>query len=411
MPEAATSEPIVSVGNALTSFLRANPELEQKLAEPIKPEEAKADNPPPKIEPPARTTEAPKDEKPPEASKLKGSKVFGTEAKPPLSTPVVEPDKDETAGMPKKAQDRWNSLRESETSARRELSELRKQFDELGKQTNRDAELPKQLEASKVELSAMREQLAALEQELSVAAVDRSKDFQAKVAQPKAQIQSQVEAIAKKYDLPIKKVMAAMEEPVDVRTDALDEIATEMRDGDKQVLNLLGMEMDKITRTANELREKAKTSREHMLSDQQSQSEQQQHEARRHAVKVAEQVWKESSQKHSFLAGKTGDEAWDQWVSEQRGSFESLDVSDPAKLGEVLARSAQVPPLEKALDHYRGLYEQVQADNDALEQRLARYEKAQPGIGGHAGEAPSASQDDGRTPGQRIMSSVLARRV
>lgn len=396
----------------MTKFLKANPQIEAGLKEQIAPEAAK---PAPVVEklPEAAkpaSAELPKEEKPSEA-KPERSKVFGTEIKPvtppPKADAVLDP---ETKGMTDKAKESWRHIKEERDTARMEADRLRRERDELGKKLNNDAELPKQLETLKAELAAEKLAREEIERELSVAAVDHSKDYKEKVAAPRQLIEQEVEALAKKYEIPAKKLLAAFEEPVESRAEALEEFTAEMREMDKLSVNDLARTNDRIQRTAAELRERAKTSREHMLADRQTEGAQAQQEARTKAQQVAQRVFNDAAKTHGFLSGKTGDEAWDKWVETHRTETLGVDVSDPQKLGEVLARAAQMQPLEKAVDHYKGLYEQTQKDVEALEARLARYEKSAPGLGGRGGDAPAPPEDDSTTPGERIRRSLMTRR-
>lgn len=419
--EPAAEPGTTSVGSFLNDFLAKNPKIEQGLKDPINPADAakpkeqvviKQDPDHPLADVaknlPGGEDMKPKEDKPAEAKPAPAKdKVFGTEAKP---TPVDPTHAEETAGMTQKARDKWTALKTERDSATQRAEQLARDLEELGRKSNQDTELPKQLDTLKAELEAERTARIELEQQLSVAAVDHSKEFQREVAHPKATIEQQLDAIAKKYEIPTKKLISALDEPIEARADVLDEFTAEMRDMDKQTIAILARERDAVNRRAEELREKAKTSREHMQATQQTESDQSRKETQAAAAKMAERVWNEAAKTNTFLAGKTGDETWDKWVVSHRGEVLNTNLDDPAKRGEVLARAAASAPMEKALNHFRSGYEDRGKEIATLEARLARYEKAAPGVGGRSGEAKVEQPDDNRTPGERMM-GVIGRRA
>lgn len=333
--------------------------------------------------------------------------VFGTETK---KLEVVEDMNEETKGMTAKAKASWIHLRGQEKLAKTQEQEivlLKKNLEELGKKQNTDIETPGKLQQAETTIAELKAQLESYEGEISMSRVESSKVYGKEVAVPKAKLEEHAKAIAKRYELSEKKILDALREPPESRNAVLEELTQEFGTIDKTDLLMIGKGLDTLEARAEELRQEAKSKKLHVEQQQNEAVTQASEEYRTNAFQAAERAYRKAASELPFLDGKTGNEEWDNWIAQQSAQTMRTDLTDPTVAGSIKAQAAQLEPVKKAYEHFKGLYEKAIEERDEANERIKLYEQGEPSVGGSRSKGAPVAEEEKPSMGSAV-ARVLA---
>lgn len=384
------------------------PEMKEPETPPVK-------EPPVSKEPPKEPAPAKGPEKTPAAPASEEDAVFGktvtkaTEAKKtekPNDEDFEKSLTDETKGMPEKAQEKWIKLRRSEKAAKEEAATARAEMQaaaEANQAAKVDAQSPK-LEALTKERDDLKAQLAEAEKTLSITQVERSKKYRETVSAPMEEATKQAEEIAARYEVSPKAIIKALEEEPAARVAALKDLVADFEEADRVDIYQIGKDMDRLRKTAEKLREKAKTDHSAIEDEERAETEREQGERRQTLSASAQRAWDEAAATLDFLKANPAAPDWTKALSAALQQAENyVPGQDAAQDGRLRAQAAQHPFLVKAIQHKDKTIAALTEERDRLLARIEAENALDPDLGGSR-DGESIVEDEGDenlTTGQR----------
>lgn len=220
----------------------------------------------------------------------------------------------------------------------------------------------------------------AKEQELSVTAVERSDAFKKAVTAPKEVIENKVREIAKKYELPEKVVLAALNGTTEDQVD----VAGPFNEADKIAFYTLATKIEDLNGVAETLRANAKESLGKMQSEREQQTAQQTAAQKEARASTHTQSWKALQEAVPLLTPAVGDDDatknWNQHLVDadtfSQSDFSQLDMPSQTK---VMQRASVFPMLVGAIGTYQA--QLGERDGKIAEQaaEIATLRKSRPG--------------------------------
>jgi tetrahydromethanopterin S-methyltransferase subunit G len=385
------------------------------------PAPAKEDAPPkPAAEKPAAKAPAKTDAPIPDKEALKSEDappieadtVFGTAPVKAKPAPEKVSDealsdklKEETAGMTEKAAAKWIKLRHSEAAATEEARKAREELKAAAeaRQEQKPPEDAPKLEALTSENADLKARLDEAEKALSVTNIERTQKFRREITEPIGEIEKQAGELAARYEIEPKTVVSALlAEPAE-RADILDDLVSGWRDPDKHDLYQMAKDMDRLNRTAEKLREKARTDLSALEHEEKTATEHELAEQQKVRGSAAQRAWDEEARKDEALRNHEQAPEWNAALESARRQSREYPVGqDPVADGALIARGMMLSFAQKKADHFKSKYEEARKENEALLARIEADNQLDPNIGG-GGDGSPASEDDmeGLTLGER----------
>lgn len=423
-----------------TAPVSDEPTLSQRVKERFQPSPAAREvdgaNPPEKEketptakEPPAAKEPAPEPvkakepEKAPAAPASEEDAVFGktvTKATEPKKTEKPNDEAfekelaEETKGMTPKAQDAWRELRRSKRAAEdkaraaeeaaNQVREEMRLAAEARQSAKADEQSPK-LEALTKERDDLKAQLAEAEKTLSITHVERSKKYRETVGAPMEELTKQAEDMAARYEVSPKTILAALREDQTTRAETLAELAADFKEADRIDLYTIAKDMDRLNRTAEKLRERAKADYSAIEDEERAESEREQTERRKTLSASAQRAWDEAASTLDFLKANPAAPDWTKALSAALQQAENyVPGQDAAQDGRLRAQAAQHPFLVKAIQHKDKTIAALTEERDRLLARIEAENALDPDLSGSRDGDATGGDDDGDeelTTGQR----------
>ena len=320
-------------------------------------------------------------------------------AKPTTEEPATEPEKpaevpDEPPppGSSPAAQKRWAEMRQ-DVKWRKEhepkLQELTKELEDLRAKVTQDPAATAQRDE---ELKTLQRERDEYLEEIRVARVEASPEFKQHVAAPMAAIDESAKALAKKYEVSERDVIAALRESdPDKQSDMLAELATNFNERDKVRLFNMGDQRLALEQNANYIRSNAKIALESLEKSKAAQVAAEQKKTEEEWTGALDTVSKDFRSNLPLLQPIEGQEEWNKGIEEIDRNVRQIRVTklDPAQQAK-LAYQALVLP--RALT----VLQQVVLENQNLKTRLGQVRKIVPGAGGGSpSTAPAADPNTG----------------
>lgn len=307
-------------------------------------------------------------------AKLRGRKAKKEE----LSKPETKEDVEE---MPREADSlkKWavNMKKDwkAEKAKREELEAKLAEFE-----SNKPAFDPSEVEKLK---KVVEEQ----ERELSLARVEATKEFKEAVVQPMQQIRDTAGQLAKKYELNLNEVMAALsEKDPSSRSDKISDITAGMNDADKWTLYEAQRRYAKVEGVREKVAANAKLALEKVEQHRQEQAQAQIEEYKKSYSQNLSKVWSEAQEAIPLLKPVEGDDDWNNQLQQAQQFAQQVDLLQlPSEAQARIAIRSAVAPL--IYGQFVALFNQYQE----MEKALEKYQSATPKAGG-GNSAPATEQ-------------------
>ena len=294
--------------------------------------------------------------------------------------PVVDTEADDellTKNMTPKAGSVFRAIKAEKKEALAKVAELEAKLKAL--ESNKSTSDPAAEEALKQAIAEREQKIQEYEAELAVSRVEATQEWKDSVVQPIAAILGVVERLAKKYDMPEKKLVGILEESdLDLQGDLISEAAASFSERDRVSLYALADDFAAVLAHRDELRKNAATA----LS---------QREKAMLAKKAAQEV--EEKKQWSAATNKVWDTIKAKIPLPEDASLEATVKQKISTLD-----FSKLSPEERAFAAFSGEIVPVvvkqakalQAEVAELKAALAKYRGATPGAGsGHSAPARS----------------------
>lgn len=370
-----------------------------------------------KEEPPVK--EVSKNEPPPSEDEA----VFGVPAKKAVKPEKAEPVKDEafekqldeeTKGMAANAQKKWAELRRSEKAAadkaavhEQEVAKLREELKTAAesRQESKGDDLTPKVESLSAENESLKAQLADAEKALSITQVERSKRWRETVKEPTDELTKQAEEIAGRYEVSPKDILRAFELDPKQRAETLAELAADFKEPDRVELYAIAKDMDRLRRTGEKLREKAKEDMSALEDEERAADERTTTEKRQALAASVRRAWDEAASTFDFLNPNPAAPEWTAALANGLAQSENwVPGQDAVADGRIRSQAAQHPFLVKAIQHKDKTIAALTADRDRLLERIELDGQSDPDLSGGRDNAdhPDDEEGEGLSIGQRV---------
>lgn len=375
---------------------------------------------PEKPEPPAKTEPPPKAEEskvdPPAPEKTEGAKIDEM-VNPHLAAEKVEEGKTKTTeedsvpkGMTGKAAETWKNLKAELKQSVQERDAVKQEMATLKKQLEKAGKSAPELEAIKRERDDLRKQLQDYEGEMAVHRVESTKHYKEAIGAPLAAIQTSVDELAKRYEVPSDTLLRAIQEPdAAKRADALEEATADFKRVDQLEVIQAAKDYHRLQKEATAMRTDASKRLEEIQREETANNEQ---AATRTIEDFRSAVTEEANkfQQHiPYVRFVDGQDKWNDHVKEIIRTVEATNVNELPVEDVAKARLAEafLPEILGVAKHYENQNKTLLDRVQKAEKQLADYVKSAPGAGG--GNGNSGLEGGGEDAGS--FSSIIGKTV
>lgn len=274
------------------------------------------------------------------------------------------------------------AARTEAAQAKARLAELEAKLAEVEKAPKPDAEESASLKEA---IAAKETRLAELEKIVAVKDFESTAEYQETVVTPMAAILSVVERIAKKYDVPEKKLISILEESdIDAQGEQIAELAANFSERDRVSLYTLGDDYNAVLADREALRAKAAEGLKALEAARQAEEAKRSEEAKKSWNDATNRVW-EKLQKSIPLPEDPAEAA--KLTSETKAQIAATNfaqLTDDQKAYAAYAGS-QLPRIVKMVS-------EKDAKIAELNEALKKFQTAEPGAA--AGASTNAPVED-----------------
>lgn len=368
------------------------------------PAPAKVDEPkkePAKKEPATKTAESDDDLNP------------NLAAQPKKEDPVAKKTTEEEmpGGMTKKAQDTWKSIKQSEEKAQSELSTAVSELTAVKQQLEESKKTASEIDRLKKELDAANEKLSQYDDEISVTRVESTKEFKSQVTEPLKAINATVKTLAEKYEVNVRELQAAIEEPdASKRADAIEELTADFKGYDRSEIFEAAKAHAKAAQVAETLRTGAKERLEEIERRSAQEREGEDKKALSEFRNSVNGTWEGIQDEFPLLRPVPGHDKWNQRLDGILRKVEEINVNE-IPIPEVAKMAVSfhvVPELKKALSYLQKQDADQKTEIASLKERLAEMRSTVPGAGDGSTRTDAPSAPGGGEGG--FADSILAPR-
>lgn len=305
----------------------------------------------------------------------------------PEATKEEAVDEEAPKNMSPKAAEKWAALKAKTKAAEDRIAELEKKISESDAKGETNSKAEKELTELQQKLQTYEAKFKEQENELAVTRIEATEEYKQVVVAPMQQLVSQIEGIAKKYEVPLDNILRAIVAGPD--SNALEEVASSFSNRDQtRIFNLQDQYADIQKR-----RESIRTNAEEALKIVEQRRQAQQQQALEEQTKVwnsaLDQGW-EQLKTATPLFAKMEDHPDFKKTAEniqnfvRGGEIDKLSVSQKAML---LYQGAAAPVLEAIA---RDFYEK----NQELEQKLKSLQAASPAPSEGSSSIPDSDDEE-----------------
>lgn len=299
----------------------------------------------------------------------------------------------------------WKEIKSEMKKAREERDRLKAELEATKEKVGKyEGETVKSLQE---ELENYKTRLAELGRELKTANFERSPEYVEAIKKPLAGLQGDLRAIAEANDADFSKLWQALTEPdARKRIDSLEDLTTDFKRMEQLSIVKMADKYHELAQYHERFQKEAETLAEAEAA-RKAQSEQEfiENDLRLQKAFTAK-TWTNLEDKFSFLREVDGQDSWNSSLrnAKKSASEMNLDRMSVEDRSALLAKSAVVPFLESAINHYSVQLQKVSEAKDAEIKEL----KAQ--LEGLVGATPSlgkATETDASDDGDEDADSLM----
>ena len=347
-------------------------------------------------------------------------------APPVVEPPAAEPVKKEDPGVVSPFADKDDAALDQEITettkafdpkARNAFKELRYQHRDLTRKVKGMAELQAKLdeavkkagapvealETLQKDLTEVRAKYEAAEKELSVARLEGTDYFKAKIGQPLSDLEIALEGVAKSYELKESEIKSAMALTGRGKAKALSELAQGMEESDRHLFYEMVAQYANLQQARKAALEDAKNTYEQLQASEKEKAAREQTARREQWGAAAKATWEQVVSEVPSLAQATGNPEWDSALDTAKKFAETVDFGelDLPSQAVVMHRGGAWPVL---VGENRGL----KRENEQLKLQIAELRGASPSAG-PGGSPPERKPAGAVTDDMSLEDAISAR--
>lgn len=278
-----------------------------------------------------------------------------------------------------KERNAWVNLRRKERDQRKRIAELESRAMEL--EASAKTSDPE-------EVAALKAEVERYDREVSIARVEATRQFRDAVVAPMERVEAAADQFATKYEISKGDLMKAL---ADDSNDALTDLAADFNERDRLRVYALAEEHTRVQKARQVILDNAKEARTR-IEAREAQEATAAAESRKAVEAEARATYRAKLEKElPFFRKSDGADAWNKQIDdvEAFASTADLDSMPAGDRAAVIYRAALATPMYQLLTT-------LQAEHQAALDKLAKYQKASPGVGSGArtSEATVPVEDD-----------------
>jgi hypothetical protein len=315
-------------------------------------------------------------------------------------------------GMTGKALETWKTIktelkqiREERDAERQEKAALKKQLEEAGKSGP-------ELDSLKKDRDSLRQQLQEYEGEMAVHRVESTKRYKETIGAPMAAVQSTVDDLAKRYEVPADSLMRALQQPdAGKRAEELEEIMSDFKRVDQMELVQAAKDYHRLQKDATAMRADASKRLEELTREETAQNEQQSAQTIKDYRGAVSAEWDQLQQHIPYIRKFEGNDQWNAHLDDIMREVESVNVNELPVEDVAKARISQavLPEILNVAKHFEAQAGAEKARADKAEKQLAAYIKNAPGAGNGRGDSSleNGGSDNDSAPFSKIIGAAV----
>lgn len=316
-----------------------------------------------------------------DAKKAAETKAPSEEPGNPNLRGEVAPKKDEELTRPKGMDDKafvkWKDLH----AAAKERDTLKAEFEAFKAEAGKAAP---EMESIKKELADTKAKLESYEGELSISRVEGTKHWKETIAAPIKDITTGIEELAKRYEIPPKTLLDAIQETDPAkRASMIDDAVEDFKRADQLDVVTAARDYARLQKQASDLRANAAGKLSELEKQTKADEDKRAAQNAKDYRLSAKSAWEKALANTPMVKKVEGANDWNAILDAQGREIEEINVNDldVDEVASMAAASKLVPHLVDSVNH---LQKQLKAKADekaALEAKLAAYIKSAPGAG------------------------------
>ncbi len=291
-----------------------------------------------------------------------------------------------TAGAAAKARETWKMNKQAVRSANAERDAARAEAAQAKKLAEDAAKTGPEVERLKKEIADRDARLAEYEGEISLTRIEATPQFKEQVSGPIKNAEDFVRSLAARYELssPAALLDALRETDPQKRLEALEELSSDFRFGDRTNLFDAAKHHAAATAAGEAMRKEAGTKLEQLTREEQQANERAATANLTEFRTNAEERWKAMQEQHPILRHVEGRPDWNAYIDAIAADISGVDVNNLplVDVAKAIVSDRVLPEITKTMVHYQGAFKKEREARLAAEKKLADYRATAPGAGG-----------------------------
>lgn len=292
----------------------------------------------------------------------------------------------------------WKEIKAEMKKAREERDRLKAELDATKEKVGKyEGDEVKSLQS---ELESYKTKLAELNRELKAANFERSPEYVESIKKPLTGLQGDLKSIAEANDADFSKLWQAITEPdVRKRTDSLEDLTADFKRMEQLAIVKMADKYHELAERHQRFQSEAETLTEAQAAKKAQEEQEFIENDRRLQKAFTAKTWTNLEDRYNFLREIEGNDDWNNHIrgAKRNAAEADLDRLSVEDRSAILARSAAVPFLESAINHYSAQLQKVTESKNAeikeLKAQLESLVGATPSLG-KASEVESDDSDD-----------------
>lgn len=324
------------------------------------------------------------------ADKAKGEKSAST-SNPNLSAETVaskeavaEDEDKKPEGVTEKAWISWKGKEAARKQAIKERDEAKQEAVSIRAELAESGKTKAERDALKKELDETKAKIGEYEQEISITRVEATAKFKEQVTAPQTKIKAAVDEIAKRYDIPAKTLMDAIQEPdAAKRSEALSDAIEDLKLADQLKVGQAEERWQETLDRAASFKTDAGKQLEEIERQKSAEDSQRSDSVKKDYVSSFRTAWENALQATPYVKKVDGAEAWNKHLDAIGEEGAMIDPNDlpVEELAKYKASDLMLPKLLESLTFKDSELKRVTAELAIEKKRLADYKANAMGAG------------------------------
>lgn len=319
-----------------------------------------------------------------------------TVAKEPTAS--EEEDK-KPEGVTEKAWISWKGKEAARKQAIKERDEAKKEAESIRAELAESGKTKDERDALKKELEETKAKIGEYEQEISITRVEATAKFKEQVTAPQTKIKATVEEIAKRYEIPAKTLMDAIQEPdAAKRAEALSDAIEDLKLADQLKIGQAEERWQETLDKAASFKTDAGKQLEEIERQKTAEDSQRTDSVKKDYHSAFRTAWENALQTTPKVKKVDGADAWNKHLDAIGEEGTSIDPNDlPVEdLAKFVSSHLVLPKVLESLNHLDAENKRLTAELAAEKKRIADYKANAIGAGSGNNGGENGSSGTGK---------------